>query len=130
MSPNRERSHISEIKVAWEDDFPMDMLVSRRVVYLPTFIPQHRGFDGETTSQENTRVSFFFGGGELVDLGEFVGFEFFLIEKQIAKRSGRLGRFFCKMNRALLETDISPTKALLKMIFLFPNIGICQFPEG
>ena len=54
----------------------MDMLVSRRVVYLPTFIPQHRGFDGETTCQENTRVSFFFGG-ELVDLGEFVGLRFF-----------------------------------------------------
>ena len=62
-SPSRERSHICEIKVAWEDDFPMDMLVSRRVVYLPTFIPQHWDFDGETTCQENTRVSFFFGGG-------------------------------------------------------------------
>lgn len=73
---NRERSHISEIKVAWEDYFAMDMLVSRKVVYLPTFIPQHRGFDGETTCQENTRVSFFLGG-ELVDLGEFVGLRFF-----------------------------------------------------
>ena len=60
---------------------------------------------------------FFWGG--VGWFGGVCGFEIFLMEKQIAKRSGWLGRFFSKKNRTLLETDISPTKALLSRWFSF-----------